>query len=87
MLDKKGISYKSHIADESEYRERLYEKLLEEAGELVKDHNKEELADLLEVIEAIKKLNTWSTAEIEEIRLKKREEKGHFEDPLILDES
>ena len=87
LLDAKGIPYTSHIADESEYKEKLYQKLLEEAQELAKDRNKEELADLLEVLETIKKLNGWDALEIEEIRIKKVQEKGGFDQPIILDES
>ncbi len=87
MLESKSIPYSSHIASQDEYRDKLYEKLVEEAGELSRDRNEEELADLLEVIEAIKKLNNWSSSDIENIRLKKREERGHFEDPIILEES
>jgi predicted house-cleaning noncanonical NTP pyrophosphatase (MazG superfamily) len=87
ILDAKGITHKSHIADKAEYGEKLYEKLVEESGELAKDRNKEELADLLEVIEAVKKMNSWDTQEIEEIRLKKRSERGDFESPIILEES
>ncbi len=87
LLEAKGIPYVSHMANEAEYKEKLYEKLLEEAGELSKDRNKEELADLLEVVESIKKLNGWNTAEIEEIRLKKLEKRGSFDQPIILEES
>jgi predicted house-cleaning noncanonical NTP pyrophosphatase (MazG superfamily) len=87
MLENKKIPYKSHLADSAEYTEKLYEKLIEEAQELAKDRNKEELADLLEVIEAVKKLNGWMSQEIEEIRLKKLQERGSFEEPVILEES
>ena len=87
FLDQKNIPYTYHLADDAEYTQKLYEKLLEEAVEVAKDRNREELADLLEVVEAIKKHNGWSTSEIEEIRLKKLENKGSFEEPIILEES
>lgn len=87
ILESKNIPYKAHTADKIEYMEKLYEKLLEEAGEVSADRNKEELADLLEVIEAVKKHNGWSTQEIEEIRLKKLAERGGFDEPIILEES
>jgi predicted house-cleaning noncanonical NTP pyrophosphatase (MazG superfamily) len=90
-LDKKGIPYKSHIADDAEYNEKLFLKVLEESAEVATEESddkiKEEIADLLEVIEAIKKFKNFSDEEIEEIRLKKLEEKGGFEKRIILDES
>jgi len=61
MLDTKGIVHTEHIATSEEYEEKLFAKLLEEAAEIVKDKNKEEIADLLEVIEAIKELKGFTT--------------------------
>jgi predicted house-cleaning noncanonical NTP pyrophosphatase (MazG superfamily) len=88
ILDAKNIPYKICYADDEEYMKKLYEKLLEEAMEFIKDpHNQEELADILEVIETIKKANGWSTQEIEQIRLKKLQSHGGFEEPIILIES
>jgi predicted house-cleaning noncanonical NTP pyrophosphatase (MazG superfamily) len=86
-LKTKGIPFTVHIADIEEYTQKLYEKLLEEASELTKDRNIEELADLLEVIEAIKDLQGWTTREVEKFRLKKFEEKGGFDEPIILEKS
>jgi predicted house-cleaning noncanonical NTP pyrophosphatase (MazG superfamily) len=88
LLDKKGVQHREHVATASEYEEKLFEKLLEEANEVVKDkNNKEEIADLLEVVEAIKKLKGYTTEEIEAIRLKKLDERGGFEKQIILEES
>ena len=87
ILTDKGMPHTAHLAPPEEYKEKLYEKLLEEAGELAQDRNKEELADVLEVIEAIIILNRWSRKEIEMIRLKKRDEKGSFLAPIILEQS
>ncbi len=87
LLERKKEPYKSHIADDVEYSEKLYSKLMEEAGEVVKDRNKEEVADVLEVILAIMKLNGWSMNEIEETRLQKLQKLGGFEDRIILEES
>jgi predicted house-cleaning noncanonical NTP pyrophosphatase (MazG superfamily) len=87
ILHEKKIPCSSHTAGPKEYKRKLYEKLVEESQEFITTPTKEELADILEVIEAVKKLNCWSNEEIEEIRLKKRGEKGHFEDPIILEES
>lgn len=87
ILDAKGIPYVAHIATPEEYREKLYEKLLEEATELAQDRTIEELADVLEVIEAIKYVQGWTSEEVEVVRRKKHAERGGFDQPLILDES
>ncbi len=87
MLDGKNILYTWHSADKAEYTEKLYEKIVEEAGEFATDRNPEELADLLEVIEVVKALNGWKTEQIEEIRVKKLTELGGFDEPIILEES
>jgi predicted house-cleaning noncanonical NTP pyrophosphatase (MazG superfamily) len=86
-LTARGVLHKTRIAEPEEYKQKLHSKLLEEVTEFFRRPSKEELSDVLEVIEAIKKHHDWDSAEIEEIRLKKREEKGHFEDPIILVES
>ena len=86
-LQSKNIPFKIRKAGKSEYIEKLYQKLYEEARELAKDRTIEELADLLEVIEAIKKLRGWSSQDVEDIRLKKLSERGGFDQPIILVES
>ncbi|MFA5773639.1 MAG: nucleoside triphosphate pyrophosphohydrolase [Candidatus Paceibacterota bacterium] len=81
-LDSKGISYKKRIANKEEYKEELIKKLDEEIKEFMEIKNTEELADITEVIEALKKLPEF--ANVEEIRLKKFKEKGGFEKKVIL---
>lgn len=82
FLDSKGIPYEKRIADMEEYKNELIKKLDEEIKEFIEDKNTEELADILEVVEALKKLPEFSN--VEEIRLKKLEEKGGFEKKIIL---
>ena len=84
---KKGGTPITHIADEAEYWLKLKEKLHEEVAEFDKDENIEELADVLEVIGAIVKYKNFSTAELSEVKKKKAEEKGRFNERIILDES
>lgn len=83
----KGGQSVSHIATDKEYWEKLKEKLLEEFEEFKKDESKEELADLLEVVDAIADYKKFDPAEIEAIRKKKADERGKFKDRVILDES
>lgn len=83
ILDGKGVPYEKHIASPEEYRTELLRKLTEEVAEFTESNgNPEELADILEVIEAIKKLPEY--ADVVEIQKRKREEKGGFENRIIL---
>jgi predicted house-cleaning noncanonical NTP pyrophosphatase (MazG superfamily) len=79
--------YFAHVATDEEYAQKLPEKLVEEAQEFLQNPTKEELADLLEVVEAIKAHNGWTTEDIEQIRLEKLEKRGGFNNRIILEES
>lgn len=81
-LDSKGISYEKRIANTEEYREELIKKLDEEIKEFMEAKNTEELADIIEVIEALKKLPEFSN--VEEIRIQKLQDRGGFEKQIIL---
>lgn len=81
-LDSKGISYEKRIASTEEYKEELIKKLDEEIKEFMEAKNAEELADILEVVEALKKLPEFSN--VEEIRIKKLQDRGSFEKKIIL---
>ncbi len=82
ILDLKGVPYEKRIAGMGEYKEELMKKLKEEVDEFTEAKNDEELADVIEVVEAIKKLPEFAKAE--EVRKKKSEEKGGFEKRIIL---
>lgn len=82
MLDGKNIPYEKRIASPEEYKIELIKKLAEEAREFESDGSVEELADVLEVIEALKKLPEY--ANVEEVKQKKKEERGGFEERIIL---
>ena len=64
--------------------EGLEAKLSEELEEYLADQSVEEMADLLEVIHGILFLKGISWATLEEVRLKKRAERGGFERRLFL---
>lgn len=82
ILDAKGVAYERHEASDDEYKIELVKKLEEEVREFSSDLSIEELADILEVIESLKKLPEYAT--VEDIRLQKREERGGFDKRLIL---
>ncbi|MFA6301124.1 MAG: nucleoside triphosphate pyrophosphohydrolase [Candidatus Paceibacterota bacterium] len=81
-LDAKGISYEQRTATPAEYRVELIKKLDEEVKEFLEEPNSEELADILEVIETLRKLPEFSN--VEEVKKKKLAEKGGFDKKIIL---
>ncbi len=87
VLDDKGIPNKYHIADAVEFEEKLFHKLLEEANDLLTDRTAEDVADIYEILESIKKVKGFTDKEIETAQTKKRKEKGGFDKHVILEES
>ena len=85
IIEKNGGLAVWHTANDDEFREMAYAKLLEEASEVATDRNKGEVADLLEILYGICTLENWNMEEIEEIRLQKLEERGGFDQRIILD--
>ncbi len=82
ILDSKSVPYEKRVADDVEYRSELIKKLEEEIIEFKESGSIEELADILEVTEALKKLPDY--ANVLDVQKTKREEKGGFEKRLIL---
>lgn len=82
ILDEKGIAYEKRVATPEEYKGELIKKLGEEAREFLEAGNPDELADVLEVIEALKQLSEYTN--VDEIRIRKREERGGFNDRIII---
>ncbi len=82
ILDRKGVVYKKRTASNAEYKVELIKKLAEEVSEFSSDLSIEELADVLEVVMAIKNLSEY--VNVEDVRLRKKEERGGFEKKLIL---
>ena len=64
-----------------------HKKLVREVEELRKDENAEEIADVLEVLEAIATYKGFDWGEIKKIQEKKANERGIFEKRIILDET
>ena len=81
----KECSCRVAIPGSEGYRTALRMKLLEEAQEFVEDPCVEELADLLEVVEAIKLAEKISDEEITDARQKKNAARGAFAKGIILE--
>lgn len=86
-IRKNGGTPITHIADDAEYWEKLKEKLSEEIEEFKKDENVEELADILEVIDAIANYKKFDMVRVMRVKEKKAAERGKFQERIILDES
>lgn len=77
----------THVADDAEYWQKLKEKLQEEVDEFLKDESIGEVADILEVLDAIGDYKGFGKREVEEVKEKKANERGKFAKRIILDES
>jgi len=82
ILDAKGVVYERSEASPEEYKIELVKKLDEEVKEFQEAGDVEELADILEVIEALKVLPEYKN--VEALRMKKFEERGGFNQRIIL---
>jgi len=85
IIKNSGSNPITHKADDGEYWQKLKEKLKEETEEFLKDSNKEELSDILEVIDSICDFKNFNKEDLESIRKRKAEERGSFKDKIILD--
>ncbi len=74
-----------HVADDEEYERRLREKLREEADEFAESGDLEELADVLEVIDAVLENQGASRARLERLRREKRDRRGKFSKRIVLE--
>jgi predicted house-cleaning noncanonical NTP pyrophosphatase (MazG superfamily) len=83
----KGEECFFHTATEEEYRTKLREKFLEEWQEYLVSGSSDELADILEVVEALGLLAGNSFENLLEKKQKKKEERGSFKKKIILERS
>jgi len=75
-----------HTADAEEYWVALKKKLSEEIQEFLEDESEEELADILEVLEAVYAFKQLDKESVEKNRVNKKSKRGGFEKRIILDE-
>ena len=76
------------ILDDDEYKEALEKKLYEEYQEVIKasgEDRVEELADMLEIIKALAKLENKTLDDVIEIANKKVDKRGAFEEKIFLE--
>jgi predicted house-cleaning noncanonical NTP pyrophosphatase (MazG superfamily) len=80
-----GAECVTHIAKPDEYKRLLEAKLQEEVTEFLHNKCAEEIADILEVIEAIARLEGISVDEIKKAKTDKRTNRGSFNKRIVLE--
>ena len=80
-----GKECKTRILSKDEYIAALETKLNEEVAEYQEYKNLEEMADVLEVLQAICLARGYSLDELEAMRIKKAKERGGFKDKIFLE--
>lgn len=79
-----GKELVTRISGEEEYKQLLKDKLVEEVKEFLDSDNAEELADILEVLMALSSSKGIDWKEIEKTAMEKRDERGGFEERVVL---
>lgn len=86
MIETDGRTCVCETLSEEDYLVFLDQKLSEELAEYQESHSLEELADLLEVIQAVVKARGWKLEELEQMRAEKAAKRGGFEKKILLRE-
>ena len=89
IIESEGYKVKTRILDDVEYGTCLIEKIHEEAEELalaIKENTNpvEELADILELLNAIANYVNSSISQVEAERVKKLKKRGGFKKRILL---
>ena len=74
------------ILSDEDYVYLLDQKLNEELSEYQESKSLEELADLLEVMQAVVKARGWTLEKLEQVRADKATKRGGFEKKILLQE-
>lgn len=85
IIEDSGKRAVTHILSDEEYIAALEVKLNEEVAEYQVDKNLEEMADILEVLQAICVARGYNLEQLEEKRREKAEERGGFNAKIFLD--
>ena len=89
IIEKDGKKAVTRLLEDKEYKKELYKKLIEEANEVIaaktEKNTIEELADVLEVLNSIAKINNKQLDDIIKISNQKRLQRGGFEKRIFLE--
>lgn len=84
IIQSTGKTCTTEILSTEDYLHMIDIKLDEELAEYHKDQNIEELADLLEVIQAAAIAHGYTLEDLERVRAEKASERGGFEKRILL---
>ena len=84
IIEESGNECRTRILSDEEYLKMLDAKLDEELSEYHQDQNIEELADLLELIQAAAIARGYTLEELESVRAEKAKKRGGFEKKIFL---
>ena len=87
IIRKEGRIPICYTLEEKDYKKELDRKLQEEVTEYLKDDTIEELADIIEVIEAILDYKQITLDNFRKIKQEKRNKKGGFKKRIFLEET
>jgi predicted house-cleaning noncanonical NTP pyrophosphatase (MazG superfamily) len=85
IIRSNGSEPRTRILDEKEYLVELIKKLKEETAEFEESPSAEELADIKEVIIAIREAMDIHAGELEDVRRKKANSNGRFRKRIYLE--
>ena len=86
IIEAQGKTCVTEVLSEEMYLQMLDEKLSEELAEYQQNKSLEELADLLEVMQAVVAARGYTWQELEEVRREKHQKRGGFADRILLKE-
>ena len=84
IIESDGKTCTWETLSDADYLSLLEEKLNEELAEYQQSKSLEELADLLEVMQAVLKARGWTWEELEQVRAEKAAKRGGFEKKILL---
>lgn len=84
IIENNGQSAKTVLLDDEKYTDALKKKLKEETREYLQSKELMELADILEVVEALAKNQGSSFDEVLELKKQKQEKNGAFDKRIFL---
>jgi predicted house-cleaning noncanonical NTP pyrophosphatase (MazG superfamily) len=87
IIRKSGKEPVTRVLDEKEYLAELVKKLKEEVAEFEADHSIEELADIKEVVIAIRDALNIRAGELEDVRREKAAKNGRFKNRIYLEDA
>jgi len=85
IIEKDNCKPVYHVADDSEYLEELYRKLIEETKEFKEDPSEKELSDILEVVYALRDYYNLDKDSVEKMRLNRASKRGSFKKKIVLE--